>query len=399
MADDSTQELETPGTAVIERPASTALMTPEQFDSTWRMSKALAASGSFKDIGRAGLTGEALNGEASKALARIMLGADMGMSPTQALMGIDIVKGNPQIRGVALGRMVRNSARRPTPTGESYDYAVLDRGFTPGEEYAVVALYRRDEDGAWPIVEAAEGETFPTIRGDVTIKKGRRLPEAVEAFVLDQAKKRNLIKSDGAWETQPEVMVVWRALSQLVRFYAPDVIGGMPVYTEADGLRDVQPGAGVGSGEAPEWRGLAPEQIARAERVFAAAREKGHAGLSDEASRRMELNGQPSDVIDARLSSWVAELDGMEPVADAEVVPEPDGEPGDWVEMARDAMDNAAADNPNVLEAQALDLMARADAAEADGEGAAAARLAEQAAELHARAETLRGGQTTLDEI
>jgi hypothetical protein len=36
-------------------------MTPEQFDSTWRMSKALAKSGSFKDI-RAGLSGR--DGEA-----------------------------------------------------------------------------------------------------------------------------------------------------------------------------------------------------------------------------------------------------------------------------------------------------------------------------------------------
>jgi hypothetical protein len=129
-------------------PASTAvIMSPSQYESTWKMSKALASSGSFKDIGRE---------EGSKALARILLGADLGMSPTQALLGIDIVKGNPQIRGVALGRMVRNSAKRPTPTGESYDYAVLDRGFTPGEEYAVVALYRRDDDGQWPTVEGED---------------------------------------------------------------------------------------------------------------------------------------------------------------------------------------------------------------------------------------------------
>jgi hypothetical protein len=105
-------------------PASTAvIMSPAQYESTWKMAKALAHSGSFKDIGR---------DDASKALARILLGADLGMSPTQSLMGIDIVKGNPQIRGVALGRMVRQSAKRPTPSGESYDYAVLDRGFRAG---------------------------------------------------------------------------------------------------------------------------------------------------------------------------------------------------------------------------------------------------------------------------
>jgi hypothetical protein len=374
MADDSTQEPEAPGTAVIERPASTALMTPDQFDSTWRMSKALAASGSFKDIGRE---------DGSKALARIMLGADLGMSPTQALMGIDIVKGNPQIRGVALGRMVRNSAKRPTPTGESYDYAVLDRSFEKDKESATVALYRRGEDGQWPVVEAEEGETFPTILGPVTIKKGRRLPEAVEAFAIDQARKRGLLKTDkpdSAWASQPEVMCVWRALSQLVRFYAPDVIGGMPVYTEADGLRDVQPGAGVGSGEAPEWRGLTDEQIAAAERVFAKAREVGHAGLADEASRRMELNGQPPEVVEARIAAWGAEVQKMPVIADAVVVPE--GEKPDAQEP----------ETPESLEADALALLARADAAEADGEGAAAARLQEQAEELHARAETLRGG-------
>jgi hypothetical protein len=371
MADDSTQDHdETPGTAMIERPASTALMTPEQFDSTWRMSKALASSGTFKDIGRE---------DGSKALARIMLGADLGMSPTQALMGIDIVKGNPQIRGVALGRMVRLTAKRPTPSGESYDYAVLDRGFEKDKEYATVALYRRDEDGRWPIVEAEEGETFPTIAGPVTIKRGKRLPEAVEAFVLDQAKKRGLIKTDGAWETQPEVMCVWRALSQLVRFYAPDVIGGMPVYTEADGLRETRPGAGAGSGEAPEWRGLSPEQIERAETVFAMARERGHAGLADPV-RRMELNGQPADVIDARLSAWMAELDAMPVIADAEVV-----------------TDEPLPDDPAVLEAAALNLMNRADALEAEGETEMAGQAQERASMLHARATELRGEQGTLD--
>jgi hypothetical protein len=298
---------------VIERPASTAIMTPEQFDSTWRMSKALAQSGSFKDI-RADEQG------AKMALARIMLGADLGMSPTQALMGIDIVKGNPQIRGVALGRMVRLTAKRPTPSGESYDYAVLDRGFQPDAEYAVVALYRRDEDGAWPYVEDAEGETFPTSVGPVTIRKGKRIPEAVEAFKLDQARKRNLIKSDGAWETQPEVMCVWRALSQLVRFYAPDVIGGMPVYTEADGLRTTpNVSEGQGSGEGPGWGDMEPDLIERIQDVIRRAKAVGHGGLSDEPTIQQRLHGQPPE----RVHTWIVDagiaLDQMEP-KDADVV-------------------------------------------------------------------------------
>jgi hypothetical protein len=310
MADPTSSQALAP---VIERPASTAIMTPEQFDSTWRMSKALAQSGSFKDI-RADEQG------AKMALARIMLGADLGMSPTQALMGIDIVKGNPQIRGVALGRMVRLTATRPTPSGESYDYAVLDRGFAPDAEYAVVALYRRDEDGAWPYVEDAEGETFPTSVGPVTIRKGKRIPEAVEAFKLDQARKRNLIKSDGAWGTQPEVMCVWRALSQLVRFYAPDVIGGMPVYTEADGLRATpNVSEGQGSGEGPGWGDMEPDLIEAIQDVIRRAKAIGHGGLSDEPTIQQRLHGQPPE----RVHTWIVDagiaLDQMEP-KDADVV-------------------------------------------------------------------------------
>jgi hypothetical protein len=296
-------------------PASTAvIMSPAQYESTWKMAKALAHSGSFKDIGR---------DDASKALARILLGADLGMSPTQSLMGIDIVKGNPQIRGVALGRMVRQSAKRPTPSGESYDYAVLDRGFEPGEEFAVVALYRRDDDGQWPWVEG-DPVTFPTIIGPVTIDTGQRYPEAVEAFRLDQARKRNLIKSDGAWGTQPEVMVVWRALSQLVRFYAPDVIGGVPVYTEADGFPPPV-AASQGDGSMPEWT-IDTAQRVKAEAIIERAKALGHHGYSEE-SVRMALNGQTFSVIEQRLAQMDATLDQFrgqdaEPITDADVVPD-----------------------------------------------------------------------------
>jgi hypothetical protein len=216
--------------------------------------------------------------------------------------------------------MVRLTAKRPTPSGESYDYAVLDRGFAPDAEYAVVALYRRDEDGAWPYVEDAEGETFPTSVGPVTIRKGKRIPEAVEAFKLDQARKRNLIKSDGAWGTQPEVMCVWRALSQLVRFYAPDVIGGMPVYTEADGLRATpNVSEGQGSGEGPGWGDMEPDLIEAIQDVIRRAKAIGHGGLSDEPTIQQRLHGQPPE----RVHTWIVDagiaLDQMEP-KDADVV-------------------------------------------------------------------------------
>jgi hypothetical protein len=369
-------------------PASTAvIMSPAQYESTWKMAKALAHSASFKDIGK---------DDASKALARILLGADLGMSPTQSLMGIDIVKGNPQIRGVALGRMVRQSAKRPTPSGESYDYAVLDRGFRPGEEFAVVALYRRDDDGQWPWIEG-EPVTFPTIIGPVTIDTGQRYPEAVEAFRLDQARKRNLIKSDGAWGTQPEVMVVWRALSQLVRFYAPDVIGGVPVYTEADGFPPPV-AAGQGDGSMPEWT-IDTAQRVKAEAIIERAKALGHHGYSEE-SVRMALNGQTFSVIEQRLAQMDATLDQFrgqdaEPITDADVVPDA---PADEFTLSfggetfafRDSDDPyamiaaALAEGPDAMEATARALRTAGEAHDDEDEGL---RYIDMAVALHAEAQ------------
>jgi hypothetical protein len=306
--------------APMPRAASAIIMSPANYRTTWSMCRTLAASGSFKDIGRAGLTGPALDFEAAKALSRILLGADLGMSPTQALLGIDIVKGNPQIRGVALGRMVRETAKRPTPAGESYDYKVLRRDFTEGAQSATVALYRRDEDGTWPRVEDEEGEPFDTILGTVTIPKGRKCPEAVEAFVLSQAEKRKLVKEDGAWQTHPEVMVVWRALSQLVRFFAPDVIGGVPVYTEADHF-DETPAEQVGAAAGGHVDVVLPEAV---EGVIARAKALGDEELSSRDRVAMIIGGQSDEAVGVWVAEQLQRLDALEP-EDATVV-EDDGE-------------------------------------------------------------------------
>lgn len=300
---DPTQEVSTALAHAV--PVSTGVIAAEQWEATWRMARALTASRSFKDVNTP-----------EQAVARIMLGADLGMSPTQALMGIDIVKGNPQIRGVALGRMVRNSARRPLPNGESYDYAVLARDFTRDAEAATVALYRRDEDGTWPRVPEglpeAEWPVFDTILGPVRIKPGEKIPEGVEAFKLDQAKKRGLVKTDGAWASQPEVMVVWRALSQLVRFYAPDAIGGMPVYTEADGIERVPNlSEGQGSGEGPGWGDMPADLIEQVEAIIAQARALNFAPFADEAVLQQRLNGQTRQTWDRFIKTAREQLDSM----------------------------------------------------------------------------------------
>jgi hypothetical protein len=109
---------------------------------------------------------------------------------------------------------------------------------------------------------------------------------------LSEYKPAN-VSNFSPWSKQEGVMILAAAERQAIRQATP--LGGLLAEGEdesANAARTI--GAGVGSGEAPEWRGLTDEQIAAAERVFAKAREVGHAGLADEASRRMELNGQPA---------------------------------------------------------------------------------------------------------
>jgi len=90
---------------------------------------------------------------------------------------------------------------------------------------------------------------------------------------------------------------------------------------------------GEGSGEAPGWdEGMDAELLGAVTEVILRARALEHAGLSDEASIQMRLNGQSTDAIVAWLDQARAELDGME-VPEAEVVPEPEIEP---VEPAAD---------------------------------------------------------------
>jgi hypothetical protein len=226
----------------------------------------------------------------------MLVGRDLGLTPTQSLMGLDVVRGNLQMRGTLLGRFVRQSAE--------YDYAVTARSKTPGNEWATVTIYRRGDDGKFP-VDA----------------DGRRVPEGEETFTIEDARRMNLIKAGSAWQTLPAVMVVWRALAQAVRFYAPDLLGGIPVYTEADSLKEIPRVAdGEGDGSEPGWVGVSVTQVKALEAMIESARKKGHAGLSDRATLQMRIAGQTPAFVDKQLRVWGEELAKFEPVPDADVV-------------------------------------------------------------------------------
>jgi hypothetical protein len=266
----------TPGQIVVHRPAnvlaSAEIMGEQQFDRVWRMAKALAGSGMFKDVT-----------QAEQAFGRILLGADLGLTPTQALMSIDVVEGNVQVRAVRLAAWLRQHP--------DYDYAVAEHD----EQHCVIDFYYKGE---------AAGTS---------------------SFSMEDAAKARLIKDHpkSPWKAHPRNMLFARAMSNGVRWFCPDLTGGIPVYTEADSFEStaVEVGSGDGDGSEPGWD-VEPEFFPVIEGILARAEAVGLGALADRASVQLRLNGQPA----ASVSAWVEMAEGqlaaVEP-QEAEVV---DGE-------------------------------------------------------------------------
>lgn len=242
------------------------------FDRVERMAAGLAKSGMFKDVTTT-----------QQAFAKILLGADMGLTPTQALMSIDVVRGNVQIRGKRLLAWIRAS--------ENYDYDVLERS---PERGAIRFFQKSKRTGEWAACE-------PDI-----------------AFTLEEAKAKGLVKAGGGWDNWPENMCLWRCASIGYNLFCSDLGGGVSVYTEADSFVDssaTEIGAGEGSGEAPPWDGVSDEHVARVEELMARAEAIDFLGLPDMGTVRMKLNGQ----FEAAVEEWVAAAEAQVAIAVAAV--------------------------------------------------------------------------------
>ncbi len=257
------------------------VLSDDEMRRTWRVSSALAASGMFKDAK-----------QAEQAFAKILIGRDLGISATQSLMTIDIVFGAIQLRGVLLAKFVRQS--------RDYEYKVLER---TNQKCVLLML-------GFPSNEA--GDELVRHRGQWWEVLSR------EEFTIGDAQTAGLVKKDSNWQKYPKNMCFWRALSNGVKFEAPDLLGGVPVYTEADEIPAVRAlGDGEGDGQ-PAGINLGPD----VEAIIGRAADLGHAALADRGTIEMLLGDQPP----AKVAEWVKaarrELDAIP--AEAEVI---DGEP------------------------------------------------------------------------
>ncbi len=150
----------------------------------------LAASGYYTDAR-----------DPAKAAVKVMIGMDLGLSPTAALQSIHAFEetgdgGTPRIvfliEGKALAALVK---ARP-----GYDYRIVKR-----TELEVEIEFLR------------EGQVLE--------------PNIV--WTMDDAKRANLA-SKRNWQRYPREMLTWRALVEGVRLHFPELMSGSPVYTDAE---------------------------------------------------------------------------------------------------------------------------------------------------------------------
>lgn len=160
-----------------------AIIQPQELDTIQRTAKLLAASGYF------GTTGDTITGIAQVA-AKILAGRELGFGPFASVNGVHIISGKPAVGANLMAAAVRANPR--------YDYRVKELSDT-----------------------VCELEFFDN--GKVA---------GVSRFTIEDAKNAELStgRNAGTWKKYPRNMLFARAMSNGVRWYAPDIFSGNVVY-------------------------------------------------------------------------------------------------------------------------------------------------------------------------
>jgi hypothetical protein len=144
------------------------------YDEVERVAKAMAASGFFPDAQ-----------SISKAVVKIMAGAEIGFGPFASMQGVNIIKGKPSYNANMLASSVKASGR--------YDYRIVKLN----DEICDLAFFEAGQEVGHSI------------------------------FNLQDARRAGVSNLDKF----PRNMLFARAMSNGVRWYCPDVTNGNAVYT------------------------------------------------------------------------------------------------------------------------------------------------------------------------
>ena len=126
--------------------------------------------------------------EASKAIVKILAGQELGLPPIASMTGIDIIKGKISLSAGIMATVLKKYG--------GYDYRV-----------------RKHNNNGCEIEFFFEGETL-----------------GISSFTIEDAKQAKLFESKNNYAKYPRNMLFARAMSNGIRWYCPEVLGG-PTYT------------------------------------------------------------------------------------------------------------------------------------------------------------------------
>lgn len=280
---------------IVAHSGNGAMPSSAELDTAVRIAQNLAASGMFKDAR-----------QAEQAFAKILLGRDLGLSPTQAMTSIHVVEGKPELSANLQAQLVKSYRG---PDGERYDYEVLEHT----DQVCAIEFRRREPGGQW--------ETLGT-----------------ERFTIEEATRAGLTNptrngQPSMYAKYPRNMLWARCISNGVNFHCPEVARGLRVYHEGEigGGTVPEPVAAVPAGVNPDTGEVldAVELIDddQAAVVLDAVRTLADAGVKcgtalqahgatvDKDSIENTVGSVPADRVDELLKWLRSKLDALPPAA------------------------------------------------------------------------------------
>jgi len=160
---------------------------------------------------------------AEQVMAVAATGKEIGLNMMQSIRNIDVIRGQVSMKPRLMLALALSKG------------LVQDFSFTKSETQGVFTVLR----------------------------KGMKTPHT-ETFTMEQAKRMGLLGKDN-WNKQPDVMLLWRAVSAGMNLIFPDVLFGMPTPEEVGGevrVSDADPLSGEVISPVAEPEVVGPQQDA-----------------------------------------------------------------------------------------------------------------------------------------
>ena len=326
----------TTAVALRETHPAAVLLSDDELRLTYRLAESLYRSGAW------GLK----NAEA--AMAKIVVGRDLGLSPAQAMQGIHIVEGGIQMHYAQLGQFVRSREGYDFKAGWIKEEPLADHIDRLGREPTEREAARIVEGETVVVPVRMEDEEITDLRPIVGafvefLVNGER--RGISRYTVEDAETAGLIKRDkpkSAWMAARRNMLLARAMSNGCKWFVPEVFAGMPVYAEGEiPERPKSLTAPVGDGDDS---GSGIDLGPKVEEIIKRAEAQGHRGLSNRAAVELAVGKRAPGVVAQWVVDAKAELDRH---AEAKAAAERGDEPEATEEPVAEEVDGEAVEEPS----------------------------------------------------